>query len=83
MVLQHEIGEILMVRDNPFSKLVWDSIAPDFLMHYGGWAVYDWGEGHHPVTGRFRASRHGVTIGCGTESGIMEMIDHKRYGENE
>jgi tetrahydromethanopterin S-methyltransferase subunit B len=42
-----------------------------------GWNVYDNGPDHHPVTGRFRAWRHGVSIGHATLPGLLAMIDTK------
>lgn len=44
---------------------------------YRGWKITDHGEGYHPVTGRWRAERHGVGMGANTEEMLLRMIDNR------
>ena len=44
-------------------------------MTYKGWRIYDNGPDYHPVTGRWRAVRHGVGMGHPTWEGLRRMID--------
>jgi hypothetical protein len=44
---------------------------------YRGWTLTDHGPHAHPVTGRHRANRHGVSMGHPTREGLLRMIDAK------
>lgn len=44
-------------------------------MNYRGWHIYPGPE--HPVTGQWRARRHGVTMGGNTLEMLRSMIDQR------
>jgi hypothetical protein len=44
---------------------------------HNGWYIKDMGYGYHPITGRWRASRHGVGMGANTERMLLRMIAKK------
>lgn len=48
---------------------------------YKGWTITDNGAGVHPITGRFRAVRFGVSMCHPTREGIGRMIDTKAEEE--
>jgi len=47
------------------------------IRHYLGWRVYY--DPSAPITGRYWAVQHGVTICTNTESGLIEMIKIKHW----
>ena len=48
-------------------------IPKTFTNAHKGWNIWYYGE--HPVTGRWRAVRFGVTMGAGTFDQLIRMID--------
>lgn len=50
-------------------------------MTYLGWFIYRIGP-HWPVTGQWRAVRHGVEMGAGTREALGNMIEQRKKDDD-